>query len=55
MRQPQLPPKTSDWPVAWREAFEERAGIMEFQGNMPRDTAEFWAEKDVRRQFQEVQ
>jgi hypothetical protein len=32
--------------------FEERAGIMEYQANLTRETAEFRAEQDVRKQAQ---
>jgi len=49
-----LPPRIADWPARWRELFEERAGIMEFQGNVPRSLAERQAERDVRWQAQQV-
>jgi hypothetical protein len=45
-----LPRNVADWPLCWREIFEERAGIMEFQGNLSRAEAERKAELDVRRQ-----
>jgi len=45
-----LPLKVADWPAPWRERFEERAGIIEFMGNLSRQTAEFRAEQDVRKQ-----
>jgi hypothetical protein len=32
------------------ELFEERAGLMEFSGNMSREAAELRAEQDVRHQ-----
>ena len=44
-----LPFKVVDWPAPWRERFEERAGIIEFMGNLSRQTAEFRAEQDVRK------
>jgi len=31
------------WPADWREQWEERAGIAEYDGNMPRPLAEDWA------------
>ncbi len=31
------------WPADWRELWEERAGIAEYDGNMPRPLAEDWA------------
>lgn len=44
-----LPLKVADWPAKWRQLFEERASLIEFQSNLSRDTAEFRAEQDVRR------
>lgn len=44
-----LPPNINDWPVAWLEIYRERAAIMEYDGNMPRPTAEREAELDTRR------
>ena len=48
-----LPAKVSDWPVEWRELFEERAGIMEYVANLDRHAAEYWAERDIRKQKRE--
>ncbi len=31
---PDLPPSISNWPAEWREVFEERAGIMEFDAGL---------------------
>jgi hypothetical protein len=45
-----LPPNRAAWPAKYRELWEERAGIMEFQGDMTRDAAEWRAEQDVRKQ-----
>ena len=45
-----LPPNRSAWPPLWRERWAERAAIMEFQANLSRETAEFRAEQDVRKQ-----
>jgi len=44
-----LPPKRDDWPAFWKELWEERAAIKEFVGNLPRSSAEFEAEKDIRK------
>ncbi len=46
-----LPPSQTDWPSEWREAFNERAGILEFDGNLPRATAEQTALASVREAF----
>ena len=43
-----LPPDLGSWPPEWREAFEERAGLMQFDGGLPRDRAEAEAERRVR-------
>jgi hypothetical protein len=45
-----LPPNPAAWPARWREAYEERAGIIEFMSNVSRETAEFRAQIDVRRE-----
>ena len=45
-----LPPNRAAWPQRWKELFEERAGIMEFQGNLSRLAAETRAELDCRKQ-----
>lgn len=37
---PELSPLISDWPEEWREVFEERAAIMEFDAGLPRPEAE---------------
>lgn len=47
--QSELPPLISDWPLEWREVFEERAAIMEFDANLLRADAEARATEDVRR------
>ncbi len=44
-----LPANRAAWPPLWKERFEERAAIMEFMGNLSRQTAEFRAEIDVRK------
>ena len=43
-----LPPLVADWPEEWLTAWHERAGIMEFDGGMPRHVAEREAERCVR-------
>jgi hypothetical protein len=43
-----LPANVADWPEGYRYLYEERAGIMEFDGNMPRAQAETAAEVIVR-------
>ena len=43
-----LPDDVNDWPEDWREEFEERAAIMEYDGNLSRGKAEQWAETIVR-------
>jgi len=45
-----LPPNPAAWPARWREAYEERAGILEYLGNVSRDTAEVRAAIEVRRE-----
>ena len=50
-----LPRFVHDWPELWKERFEERAGIIEFQANLPRSIAEENAERDIRQQFQKEQ
>lgn len=48
-----LPVHRSQWPDHAIVAFEERAGIMEFQGNLTREDAERKAEEDTRLQYGE--
>ena len=48
-----LPANIDRWPVLWREHFEERAAIMQFDGRMSRDQAELLAESEVRREAEE--
>jgi hypothetical protein len=43
-----LPGDIADWPKEWVEEFEERAGIMEFDGMLSRTEAEEGAETIVR-------
>jgi hypothetical protein len=43
-----LPPGRADWPEAAREELEERAAILQFEANLPREEAERKAEELVR-------
>lgn len=45
-----LPPNPAAWSARWREAWAERAGIIEFDANLPREIAEFRAAQDIRKQ-----
>jgi hypothetical protein len=49
-----LPPVVADWPPVWREAFEERAAIMEFDGGLSRVEAERRAEACIRSEFERI-
>ena len=44
-----LPAQIDRWPKRWRELYEERAGLIEFQANVSRGTAEIRAEQDMRK------
>ena len=46
-----LPVHVGDWPAPWLEAYIERAGIMEFDGGLPRIEAERRAEELVREAY----
>ena len=50
----ELPAAVADWPADWRERFEERAGIMEYDGRLPRPEAERRAEALVREAYLEI-
>ena len=43
-----LPPDVNAWPMDAREDLEERAGILEFEGGLPRTAADREAERLVR-------
>jgi hypothetical protein len=43
-----LPADVRRWPETWRDAFEERAGILQFEAGRPRELAERDAERLVR-------
>lgn len=49
-----LPQNRVDWPTFWRNLFEERAGLLEFDDGFPRAEAEARAE-DILRQHYERQ
>ena len=44
----ELPDSIGEWPRAWLDEFDERAAIMEYDADMPREQAEAWAETIVR-------
>lgn len=46
-----LPPRVADWPEDALATWHERAGIMEFDGGLPRHVAEREAERLVREQL----
>jgi hypothetical protein len=48
IRRSELPERIEDWPAGVRDHFEERAGIMEHHGCLPRIEAERRAEASVR-------
>lgn len=52
----ELPASLSDWPIEWREEYEERAGIVE-EGSrgLTRSEAEREAERIVRHQARKGQ
>jgi hypothetical protein len=43
--------QVADWPEEWRMNLEERAGIMQFGGGLPRDESERQAEARVRLEY----
>lgn len=47
-----LPVSIADWPEYWRELYEERAALMEFEGNIPRSLAESRAATEIRRKHE---
>ena len=44
----------AEWPPVWREAFEERAAIMEFEGGLSRAQAEGCAEACIRSEYERI-
>ena len=46
-----LPAKIDDWPEYWRDLYEERAGIMEYDAHMDKVEAERKAEEVTRELF----
>ena len=49
-----LPAAVHDWPEEWLEAFIERAGIIQFDGGLPKTEAEHRAEELVRASFRQA-
>ena len=47
----ELPLLITNWPEEWQEAFEERAAIIEFDGELDREVAERRAEDRVREEY----
>lgn len=45
-----LPNDIELWPESYRELWNERAGVIEFEANFPRWKAEIMAESDIRKQ-----
>lgn len=49
-----LPAHVGDWPTEWVESYQERAGIMEFDGGLPTAEAEHRAEELVREVYRRI-
>jgi hypothetical protein len=49
-----LPAQVGDWPESWHETLTERAGIMEFDGGLPRVEAERRAEALCRAAWRQI-
>jgi len=52
---PELPARMDDRPDGWREEYEERAAILEYDGMMNRPQAEEWAETIIRAAYRRNQ
>ena len=50
-----LPADLGDWPKEWREAYEERAAIMEYDGGLSRSEAERLSEELQREAYKRQQ
>jgi hypothetical protein len=48
-----LPANTREWPKEWLFLFNERAGMMEHHGCLPKPIAERDAEKQIRKLYRE--
>ena len=48
-----LPANRKFWPEEWLDGFEERAGIMEFDGGLEKVEAEQLAENRLREQYKD--
>tara|TARA_R100000152_G_C6742941_1_gene166679 strand:- start:240 stop:413 length:174 start_codon:yes stop_codon:yes gene_type:complete len=53
MKHKPLPKNTRDWPKEWLFLFDERAGMMEHHGCVPKPIAERDAEKQIRKMHKE--
>ena len=51
---PQLPLSIVAWPDQWRESYEERAAIIEYDGGLERRQAEHRAEELLREAFSRI-
>jgi hypothetical protein len=43
-----LPLDRTEWPRKWRELFEDRVKVIENEARFPKETAEFYAEQEIR-------
>lgn len=50
-----LPDNRKFWPEEWLEEFEERSGIMEFDGDLDREEAERLTENRLREEYKQKQ
>lgn len=48
---PSIPSRITDWPDDAREAYEERAAIMEYDGGLARGMAEYCAAGRIRAEW----
>lgn len=44
-----LPQNVRDWPDIWRDRYEERAAVLQYEAKFTRYVAEKLAEQDTRR------
>ncbi len=44
-----LPGELYKWPAIWQELWNERVGIMQFEGGMSEKQAKYEAERDIRK------
>ena len=50
----ELSNNVDDWPEDWRDNYEERAAIMEYDGGLKRNEAEAQAEQRIRIVYEQV-